>query len=1518
MNKTDNPLSLFHPLIQKWFFEKVGTPTDIQQKAWPQISSGSHVLITSPTGTGKTLTAFLWAINRLVTGTLAGGHTRILYISPLKALNNDVRQNLLKPIREIREYFKNAEFEFPQINVLTRSGDTPADERRKMLRRPPEILITTPESLNILLSSKNSRTMLAKISTVIADEIHSVIDSKRGTHLITAIERLVPLCGEFQRIALSATVKPIETVADFVGGYTIQGDKDSYNYKKRQVSIIASSDTKKYDIRICYPDEISPESGIYKKNSTDFSRWPGLVQAFKKIIKKNKSTLLFANTRRLTEKITRLLNEEEDEPLAYSHHGSLSKEIRLAVEQKLKNGGLKGIVATNSLELGIDIGDLDTVVLVGTPFAVSSAIQRVGRSGHKVGDTSTGLIYPTHGHDFINAAVVARLIADRDIEPQIPVEAPLDVLAQIIISMTGVEKWDIDELYAFIRTGYPYNNLSKKQFDLVLEMLAGKYAGTKVRELRSRIYLDRIEKTVSAKEGMLRLIYFSGGTIPDRGYFDLRVQESHAKIGELDEEFVWERNVGETFTLGSQTWRIQNITHNDVEVVQVEAKPGIFPFWKAEEMDRKFHFSENIAGFLEYADANINSNNFKQELCEKYFMERAAADELISYLKNQMSATNAHLPHRHHVLIEHFDDPLNKSDNKQVILHTIWGGRVNRPFALALSSAWEEKHGYHLEVIVNNDCIMLMLPHEFNSSDIFSMINPENLEYYLRKKLERTGFFGARFRENSGRALLLPKSGFKKRMPLWLNRLRSKKLFDAIMEMDDFPIMLETWRTCMKDEFDIENTKQILNEIICGTISVSEAITHTASPFADDLIYKQTNTYMYADDTPGASSSSSLSSELLKEIISSSVLRPRISDELIKIFDDKLKRKATGYAPRSPDDLLEWTRDRLLIPENEWQDLLSAIQHDSGEDNFTDPIDGKISWIRMPGAAFSSICAVENLPRAASSLNLTLEMLSVRPVHSGPSSQSLNNNIEHVFKNTQFISDDDQDEDEKPTLQEFMAQWLSYYGPVAKDYISDVTGIKNPVLDDLLTTLADEQYIIIDRFRENSETEEICDTENLEILLRMARKARQPSFKALKQEYLTLFCAAFQGITIRENGGSMDELKNCLDRLFGFPAPASAWEEYILPARMQVYYASWLDSLMQTSGLTWFGCGNKRTGFAFYNDLELFLLNDNSTGEKNNDNNVQASDTQKDKITALFPDINGKYTFYDILRHTGIDSKSLAKRLWDLTWQGILTNDSYSALRMGILNDFEASEFHSEPASPRRSGFNRWTSTRPVSGNWYVIDREQDMDPVEKEEINKDRVRQLFKRYGILFRELVSNELQSMQWSRIFKTLRLMELSGEIMSGYFFENIPGIQFISHEAFRLLSHPADFNPMHEDAIYWMNAADPASLCGIKLEGLKFMLPSRLSTTYLVFHGAKLVLVSKRNHKILEFKVEPGNPYINKYLSFLKEILSRDFNPQKILTVNIINEEPALKSEYAASLTSFGFRKQYNGFELMKQY
>jgi ATP-dependent Lhr-like helicase len=1474
-------LNFFHPLIRGWFNDRIGTPTDIQEQSWQTIREGRHVLLTAPTGSGKTLAAFLWAINQLVTGTWPGGTVRVLYVSPMKALNNDVHRNLLRPLQEIQEYFRAAGLPLPEIRVQSRSGDTPNSERRKMYRRPPEIFITTPESLNILVTSKSGRTMLGGVAAVILDEIHAVLPDKRGAHLITAVDRLVRLSGEFQRIALSATVRPLQTVADFVGGSILL---PGGAYEKRSIEIVRSTIAKELDVTVTLPPEAVG-------SIADASWWKAMIEAFKKIIAGHSSTLFFTNSRRHAEKVTRLINEDEAEELAYSHHGSLAREIRLAVEQKLKNGELKAIVATNSLELGIDIGDLDQVVLIQSPPSVASAIQRIGRSGHGVGEKSHGLLFPLHGKDFIQAAVLARAVRDKDIEEVHPVENPLDVLAQVILAMIVAEKWRIDKLFDAIRTSFPFRNLTRRQFDPVLAMLAGRYANSKIRELRSRVHLDRLAGTVEAKDGTASLLYTSGGTIPDRGAYVMRHQETKTRLGELDEEFVWERRLGETFALGAQVWRIQSITHDDVLVVPVAGSHNIIPFWKGEAMHRDFHLAERIGLFLEDCNETLDDANLTERLTTDFAMDSTAAEYLHSYLRLQRQTSGADLPHRHHLLIEHFDDPLNTADSKQVILHTLWGGKVNFPFSLALSAAWQEKHGYPLQVFADNDCILLMLPHAFTADDLLTLVNSATVEPLLRKKLEESGYFGAHFRENCGRALLLPKSSMKRRMPLWLNRLRSKKLLEAVLRYEDFPILLETWRECFHDRFDLTGLKMLLDELEAGRIAVSEVVTHHPSPFADGVVWTQTNKYMYEDDTPGGGSASSVSDTLIRELVFASHLRPRLEAELIDIFLGKMQRTGVGYAPLHGLDLIETVEERLLLPEGEWQVLLQAAARDSGlsPEELVQAAGDRLVAIDLPGAQAASICTVERLPFISESLGLKRRDVAVAPLAGSDPPRAL---IDRAYGL--------QVEDDAPASPAILlAAWLATRGPVSFGAIRRFFGISEADLDAAIAELSESQQIVVDTFTVAAGEPEVCDSANLEILLRMLRRARQARFEPLNADQLPLFCAIHQGLADPADAG--ETLQHSLDTLFGYPAPCGAWEEYILPARVNPYFPSHLDSLLQSTGLIWYGCGEKKTSFAFTEDLELFA-GDSGTAEDRNE-----------LLARLFPDPKGKYSFFDILGHARLDSATLSEMLWSLVWQGRIGNDSYAVLRKGIENNFKPQRVGEEIGiRSRRRGLSRWESSRPLAGPFFLLPSPaKELDSLARQEVMKDRVRQLLSRYGIVFRDLLARELPELQWRSVYKTVRLMELSGEIIAGYFFAGIDGPQFVSPEAFRLLQKGLD-----PDVIFWLNACDPASLCGIGPESLRPGLPPRVPSTFLVYHGPRLAVILKKNGRELEIFVPPGHPLNGRYLEVCRILLTRQFNPLKIIAVEKINGIPVARSEYLRDLKEFGFTGSHRGLELRK--
>ncbi|HCY86848.1 MAG TPA: ATP-dependent helicase [Desulfobacteraceae bacterium] len=1492
-------LKEFHPLVRTWFADTLGAPTDVQTSAWPAIARGEHLLVTAPTGSGKTLTAFLWAVNQLVAGAWTGGQVRVLYVSPLKALNTDIRQNLMRPLAQIRERFE-AEGQAPaEVRVLTRSGDTPQKDRRKMSIHPPEILITTPESLNLLLSSVSGCHILTGLKTVILDEIHACAGSKRGVHMITAVDRLVRLSGEFQRIALSATLGNPESVAGMVGGYTLSGSPHAPEYTPRQVTCISSKIAKDYNLQVCFPERPKP-SDI--KDEDDYSVWDLLAGAFTDRIRQNRSTLIFSNGRRACEKLTYKVNRAAGELTAWSHHGSLSKDLRKDVEARLRSGGLKAIVATSSLEMGIDIGDLDEVIMVQPPFSVSSAVQRLGRAGHRVGETSAGRLFPAHVQELIPSAVLARAVREGDIEPLTPVKAPLDVLAQILISMTAMETWDLDELYAFIRTSAPYRNLSRQQFDLTIQMLAGRYARTRVRDLSPRISVDRTDNTVAAKKGALLALYMSGGTIPDRGYYQLRHAKTNARIGELDEEYVWEAKVGQIATVGTQNWKITRITHNDVFALPAGNRGMDAPFWRAEDMNRDFHFSDRMARFLEEIDSRLKEGKagrdaLKKELTSACCMDETGADELIAFCRSQAEA--AVIPHRHRIVLEYVRSGPGSAPGTMLVIHTLWGGRVNRPFALALAAAWQQHFNVRPEIFPGNDAVVVQLPDPVSPEELLCLVTPETCDHLIRQQLESSGFFGARFRECAGRALLVTRNRINQRMPLWMTRLSSQRLMENIIGFPDFPILLETWRTCLKDAFDMPALAEVLGELSRGEITWREVHTATPSPFAGAMAWQQINQYMYQEDQP-ASAKSGLLDDLITSALYSSELRPKISKATVAAFERKRQRLAPGYAPDTSRDLTDWVKERVVIPMGEWEDLTKVLRKET--DRIEEHAD---DLIHTAGDRLVVLNVGDGLVAAGETISDLLESW-YRPGNLPAVSDMAGRQWEPAAA--------DGDDKKADTGLALFAQWLSFYGPKSLPFCRDALGLDDALLDGFISDMTETGALVTGTLCLDAEdTREICDARNLEILIRMHRAAGRPDMDPLDTELLPLFLADCQGLLRTPNGGdSLDTLFDTLEGLACLPLPAGLWESDILPARLPRYHPSFLDSLMQEGEILWLGREKGRIMFCFEPDL-AFLTGDNLTGDKRDDTPGENKDPDWDGI---FRDTGAGHDFLTLQTLTGLSSQALSDRIWNAVWQGHLTNTTFLALRKGIENRFtlpktldagNSSSRHRRRSTRggRRAGMlqgpglsrtalARRQGTLPMAGAWFKPEfPEPEGDLVALDELNRDRVRVLLDRYGILFRELLARELPGFRWGDLFRTLYLMELSGEVKAGSFFKGILGPQFISHKALRKLQAGPGTG---RDAVYWMNAADPASLCGISPQTLGLGLPKRLPATRLVYHGTDLVLISRRSGKEMTITVDPDDAHLPRYLTAVEQMMTRPSRPATRVSVETINGADAAASPY----------------------
>lgn len=1479
------PLSHFHPVVQSWFRQHVGTPTDAQRQAWPRIASGRHVLLTAPTGSGKTLAAFLWALDALLTGRVENGALRVLYVSPMRALNNDVRRNLLGPLAELRDAFAAAGQTTPELRVMTRSGDTPADERQRMVKRPPELLITTPESLNILLTSQRGRAVLRGIRTVILDEIHAVLGTKRGVHLITAVDRLVPLCGEFQRIALSATVHPLERVARWVGGFRREASQGDDDYRPRHVAIVRSEVKKAYAIEVGFPTA-KTEAPI-EPGRDPASIWPHVTREITDALDRNRATLVFANSKRMVEKLTRFVNADAPEQRVYSHHGALSREIRAVVEQRLKQGTVRGIVATNSLELGIDIGALDEVLLVQTPPSVSSSVQRIGRAGHGVGEISRATFVPLVSRDILDSAVVARAVLEGAVEPVKPVCGALDVLAQVLLSMTAAEPWNPDALLRLLRTSDPYHDLSRKQFDLVIDMLTGRYASARVRELRPLMSFDRVADVLRARRGSDLLVYMSGGTIPDRGYFRLRRSDSMALIGELDEEFVWERSVGDTFTLGVQRWRVEKITHNDVLVTPAKQGAAMAPFWRAESRDRSFELSEAIATFLERAELRLDDDAFHEELRREHRLRDEAVDSLVGLLRRQKQSTAGMLPHRHRIVLEQVIDPAAQGSRGMLVLHTLWGSRLNRPFAMALQAAWHGRHGVNIEVMQDDDCVVIDSLDELRAEDLFRLVPADRVEGLLRERLEHTGYFGARFREAAGRALLLPRAGFRQRYPLWLSRLKGKKLLAAAAKLDDFPLVLEAWRECLQDAFDLPALVRMLREVQDGDIQLATVTTATPSPFAASVTWAQTNQLMYEDDTPEAAAGTRLKSSLLQEIAFASHLRPRIPLSLAQRFERKLQRVEVGWAPRSTQDLLDWLVERVALPIAEWQSLCEAIGRDHGLDTMqlVDDLGDKIAAVELQPGNVTIVVAAESLPKLEAALPHICAFRSAR-LDGSPIQPA------RIRRKPETSAD--------TPLVDLLAELLRFHGPVRPTALLAPLGLDVPAAKDAIESLIESQRVVFDSITEGTNELELCDSENLERMLRLVRTEARRSFEARPVDELPWFLAQQQALATKKRG--VDGLRDTMEKLFGLPLSAELWESEVLPARVEGYQAAWLDSLLRETELEWRGCAQRKISFALEADRELFIGSNPLSAKESAD------------LDAVFPHPAGRFGFDQLRNHTGDTSGELTDKLWALTWKGRVTNDGFGAVRLGIAAGFKNMPAPDAEREGRRGRHARWKTSRPASGTWYRIPSiDGPTDALEQDEIDRDRVRVLLDRWGVLFRELLDREGETLRWSRVFRTLRVMELSGEVVSGQFFEGVAGLQFGSPAALKRFSSRHD-----DERVVWMSAADPASPCGLGLEGLG-PLPRRVAGNHIVLRGKQVVVVSEGKGRRLNVHLPPGDPMLSACFAFLTNLIGRQTIPVRCVTVEVINGQAAASSPYRPVLEAmFHVTRDRTKLKLMRRY
>ena len=1519
----------FHHLINAWFSETYGKPTSVQEEAWPLIAEGKHVLALAPTGSGKTLTGFLAAISRFAEGKYETGCLSVLYVSPLKALNEDIKRNLTIPLEGIRAVFERAGEAFPAIRVETRSGDTPQSERRRFLSMPPSILALTPESLGIILLNPRGRQVLSTVRYVIIDEIHTALGSKRGSFLSCQIDRLALAAGEFQRVALSATVRPPEAAADFAGGLK----KTETGYEKRKVHIVAPESKKELRFQVIFPDTDNKEEdagGNSNIQNTEYSgvdrygkRYAELVKFVHGRIKaKEGAILVFTDSRRRAERLSYLINRAAEaepgytgRPASYCHHGSLSKEVRREVEKALASGEISCVVATGSLELGIDIGSINEVILAGSPGSAAIALQRVGRSGHAVGETSKGWLIPFHGMDLLQAAAISGAVEEKELETTKCIENPLDILAQEILALCVERDWNEEELFNTLRGFYVYRKLPRSSYDRVVRMLAGAYEASRLRELKRRLFRDDPDGssaavTLHAPPGTQLLLYTSGGVITNRGSYSLRLAAEGTKIGELDEEFVWEQRLGDCFDFGNRSWKISKISDEAVEVIPLPSGADSVPFWKGETIYRSPNLSRRMLEVLDGYYPKAWTSLKAEKMLDSFSAE--ARKTLEDFLYSQWSFQNGMpMPGPSFIPIEIIDDPVGRGDSYSVFMYSFRGGSINFPLSLALAQDIEAAYKVRVQGTADDNAVFIRLPRSIAgdpSSIIFDSLRRlgegEKGEERFRERFESSGVFNAAFREAAERSLVLPRSPFGKRMPLWVTRQKSKRLFDSVSAYSDFPVTAEAWRACLMDQFDMEGFSSLLEQIGNRSIVLDFFKTKRPSPFAKELSWAETNTLMYEydqrDDLLGPLSKEkagpSLSDQVIAEALGNADSRPALKAELTGDFCSRLRREIPGWAPEDILTLSEWVKERIAIPDDEWKKLLECVPQELAQELQEDKsLGGKIEYIQREGARVVAVVHRE----------WTKKWKGLK----GPALAS-----------------------------ECLLPWLRFQGPIPLSRIADVFGLTPEEAEaavnalseqgDLATNVALEpphsqpsrsapslsQPFLSEAPLSCTGADLVCDRENLELLLRMSRRRRRPEVRERPASLLIPFIARRQGLLRGRTGPGHNKAEESApwEKLSGIAAPAKLWETEFFPCRFASpgdYSGEMLDRELREGKLVWYGAGKEKTAFCRPDELDLLLP------------------------VSPAPELAGE-GFFDTPRHfweikealaaiaggtdTGI--AKTAQGIWKEAWRGSLSSDSWEPLRKALEDGFvfPESDYSAYRGDVRghsripRALRERWKTGPPVTGNWFSLASDPvEISPLEEEELNRERVRLLLSRWGILARPLLEREGQYLSWSLLLPAMRRMELSGELVAGRFFSGINSLQFASPEI------PEELEEAEaEQGIYWMNAADPASPAGITADGImsremqssgKNPVIRHISSTRLCYRGAELLAISSKGGKELEIFISEDYPDIAIVLDFIKLPKTRKVQRESRVVIEKINGKTAAGSAYSAILSAMGFVK-----------
>ncbi|MFN0146192.1 MAG: DEAD/DEAH box helicase [Dehalococcoidia bacterium] len=1365
-------LDLFSPVARSWFTGAFATPTRAQELGWQAIASGKHTLLLAPTGSGKTLAAFLWCLDRLSVEpiedrTIAGRDgrrkrvgVRTLYISPLKALSYDVERNLRAPLAGLRIAAAREGLEPPDITVATRTGDTPTREREEIRRDPPDILITTPESLYLMLTSR-SREVLRSVDTVIVDEIHTMAGTKRGAHLALSLERLEALTQRpFQRVGLSATQRPLAEIAKYLGG-------------DRPVEIADAGIAKELDLKVIVPvdDMDRPELSTLHPNAqhlvgTGFegsgpSMWPALYMELLDLVRGHRSTLIFVNNRRLAERIALRINEIAGEELLRAHHGSVSREQRLDIEERLKAGLLPGLVCTSSLELGIDMGAVDLVVQVESPKSVARGLQRVGRAGHQVGAPSTGRIFPKFRGDLLECAVVVQRMHKGLIErTEIP-KNPVDVLAQQIVAMCAIDDWAVSDLERMVRRAYNFATLSRDALEAVLGMLSGQYPSDEFADLKPRIIWDRDRDLLSSRRDARLIAIVNAGTIPDRGLYGVFLGVGGPRVGELDEEMVYESRAGETFMLGATTWRIEQITRDQVIVSPAPGEPGKMPFWRGDGIGRPLELGRAIGEFTRTISAVKDRGRAIETLVADHDLDDRAANNLLAYLAAEKEATGA-LPTDRAIVVERFRDELG--DWRLVIL-TPFGGRVHAPWSQAIEAILTVSSGFDVQTLWSDDGIAIRFAGGEEPPPTDQLFpSPDEVEELVINRLADTPLFAAHFRENAGRALLLPRNRPGQRSPLWLQRQRSANLLAVASRYGSFPIILETYRECLRDVFDLPGLKEILAQVASREIRIVTAETTEASPFARSLLFDYIAAYMYEGDAPLAerrAQALTLDRNLLRDLLGEDELRELLDPDALLQVELELQCLADNRKARNADQLHDLVRRLGDLSEDEIRDRVTSPDAVAGwlqellASHRACPvrIAGELRWIAM-----------EDAGRYRDALGVS-PPLGVPEVFLRKSEDALDG-LTARFARTHapFLGAD-------PALR-----WA----------------VPESLVRSALEALERAGSVVHGDFRPGGHEREWCDAEVLRMLRRRSLARLRREVEAVDGPAFARFLASWHGLNGTADG--LQRLREALGQLEGLALPASVLEGSVLPGRVDGYHPRLLDELGAAGEVIWVGRGSlgRDDGrIALFRREAFALLAGPPPAEP-------GEGLARDLLNVLRT--RGASFFVDLARQLTANAREIVEALWELVWAGLVTNDTFAPVRALAWP-------HHAAKSPRRNG-----SPIPpeVSGRWWALDYgEGSVGTLRAHALATS----LLQRYGVVTRESVTGEGVAGGFGAVYPVLKAMEESGRVRRGYFIEGLGGAQFALPGAVERLRAHRD--PPEEPVVLILAATDPANAYGAAL-------------------------------------------------------------------------------------------------------